>query len=147
MSAWLLALVLCVPASAQVVEAVRVAAPSAAGAAGAAVGSAAGVATIPQASVLAPTLGWGATLSAPPARVHFAPPAAPVSPASAASVESAPRAETAPGRAAARKDSVPPSILQAGRAVPNAAAFQGQQQGEGLSPESVPEGSEAAGRF
>lgn len=143
MNAWLLMLVLCVSASAQVVETVRVAAPSVPGAVGAAAGAASAIPTLPPSAVLAPSLGLGAMLGAPQALVHFAPPAA--APASAA-VETAPRAEPAPGRAPARKDSVPPSILKAGQAVPSAASFQGQESA-GVIFESAPVEAQARGRF
>lgn len=115
---------LCVSASARVVETVRVAEPSVPGAAGASAGAGASLPTVPPASILAPSLGLGASFSAPQARVHFAPPAAAETPAA---VEAAPLAEPVAGRAPARKDSVPPSIQEAGRAVPTAASFQGQE--------------------
>ncbi|MEK7383545.1 MAG: hypothetical protein AAB262_09705 [Elusimicrobiota bacterium] len=143
MSAWILAVVLSVPASAQVVETVRVAPPSAAGAAGAVAGAAATIPMVPQASALAPSLGLGATLSAPQPRVHFAPPVADLR---SDVVEAAPRAEPVPGRAAARKDFVPPSIQEAGRAVPSAASFQGQES-VGVIPESASVQSEAQARI
>lgn len=126
----LLALALCVPASAQVVETMGARAPVAAGAVGAAAGGAAVIPSVPPASVLAPSLGLAASLGAPAARIHFAPP---VAAPQAAAVESSPVAgqpsHQTPGRTSARKDSVPPSVLGAGRAVPSAASVLSQENG------------------
>ncbi|HXS99671.1 MAG TPA: hypothetical protein VN915_03285 [Elusimicrobiota bacterium] len=140
MSAWLLAAILCAPASAQVFEAGGAAAPAAPvpGAIGASAGAGAPVSpvsAVPGASVLAPSLNSAvlavfpgrAATSLPAGAVRLAPAPLPALPAAAAVSGAAPAAPASrddrapqPGPAPARRDVVPPSLapsVAAARAV------------------------------
>jgi hypothetical protein len=169
MSAWLLAALLCTPASAQVFETGGAAAPVApvSGSVGAVMGAAAPlspISAVPGASMLAPSLNAGALIKAfsrqaapnsnmPAGAVRFVSAPLPALPAAAAA-SGVPAAPTAPrsdaprqaGAASAKRESIPPSSAagQAGsRAV---AADRRRGSGADAAPEGASARLDAAGR-